>query len=145
SLDAFRWRRSRAGADLPAAPPTRRPRHTTIVDLDEIDFDQACLANRLSRSHSGPRKPREYAALMSSDIAFWQLQHLSNQQLLDSLGQVLHHQRRSLAELAALLGALEKRRLQLEAPYGSRFDYCVRQLHMSEDEACRRIDLARLA
>ncbi|HEU4576651.1 MAG TPA: hypothetical protein VFS67_00255, partial [Polyangiaceae bacterium] len=33
----------------------------------------------------------------------------------------------------------------LEAAHGSLFDYCVRQLQMSEDEACRRIDLARLA
>jgi len=82
---------------------------------------------------------------MSSDIAFWQLQHLSNQQLLDSLGQVLHHQRRSLAELVAHLAEVEERRLHLEAAYSSLFDYCVRQLHMSEDEACRRIDLARLA
>jgi hypothetical protein len=40
---------------------------------------------------------------------------------------------------------VEERRLHLEAAHGSLFDYCVRQLHMSEDEACRRIDLARLA
>jgi len=76
--------------------------------------------------------------------AFWLLDHLSNQQLLDSLGQVLRRQRRSLAELVAHLAEVEERRLHLEAAHCSLFDYCVRQLHMSEDEACRRIELARL-
>jgi hypothetical protein len=81
---------------------------------------------------------------MFSRGEFWQLQHLSNQQLLDSLGRVLRTQRQSLAELVAHLGEVEERRLHLEAAYGSLFDYCVRKLEMSEDEACRRIDLARL-
>ena len=75
----------------------------------------------------------------------WVLDQLSNQQLLDSLGTVLRTQRRTLAELAAHLGEVEERRLHLEAGHGSMFDYCVSRLGMSEDEACRRIELARLS
>ena len=82
---------------------------------------------------------------MSCSIEFWQLQHFSDRQLLDSLGRVLRTQRQSLAELVAHLGEVEERRIPLEAAHGSLFDYCVRKLGMSEDEACRRIDLARLA
>ncbi|HWO14487.1 MAG TPA: hypothetical protein VNN80_33510, partial [Polyangiaceae bacterium] len=39
----------------------------------------------------------------------------------------------------------EERRLHLLAGYGSMFAYCTARLGMSEDEACRRIDVARLA
>ena len=73
------------------------------------------------------------------------LDHLSDAQLLESLGGVLGRQRRSLAELVAHLAEVEERRLHLTAACSSMFSYCVGRLAMSEDEACRRIDLARLA
>jgi 5-methylcytosine-specific restriction endonuclease McrA len=76
---------------------------------------------------------------------FWQLEHLSDRQLLDGLSNASNQQRSALAELIAHLGEVEERRLHLEAAHGSMFDYCVSRLGMSEDEACRRIDLARLA
>ncbi|MEO8184203.1 MAG: HNH endonuclease [Deltaproteobacteria bacterium] len=76
---------------------------------------------------------------------FWKLEHLSNAKLLESLAGVLRTQRRMLAELVAHLGEVEDRRLHLEAAFGSMFTYCVVRLGMSEDEACRRIELARLA
>jgi hypothetical protein len=76
---------------------------------------------------------------------FWSLEHLSDRQLLERLQGVLRTQRCTLAELIAHLGEVEERRLHLAAAYGSLFSYCVRQLGMSEDEACRRIELARLA
>src|SRR5262245_48543055 len=82
---------------------------------------------------------------MTEREALWKLGHLSDAELLESLGSVLSTQRRTLAELIAHLGEVEERRLHLEAAHGSMFDYCVRRLGMSEDEACRRIDLARLA
>lgn len=82
---------------------------------------------------------------MTSDARFWVLDQLSNQQLLASLGMVLRNERQALADLIAHLGEVEERRLHLEAAYGSMFDYCVRRLGMSEDEACRRIELARVA
>jgi hypothetical protein len=76
---------------------------------------------------------------------FWKLEHLSDAQLLQSLATVVHTQRRTLAQLVAHLGEVEDRRLHLEAAYNSMFAYCVGRLGMSEDEACRRIELARLA
>src|SRR3954464_14727902 len=82
---------------------------------------------------------------MALDAPFWVLDHLSNRQMLDSLGAALRRQRHALAQLIAQLGEVEERRLHLEAGHGSMFDYCVRRLGMSEDEACRRIDLARLS
>src|SRR6187399_2430412 len=82
---------------------------------------------------------------MALDAPFWVLDHLSNRQLLDSLGAALRTQRQALAELIEHLGEVEERRLHLEAACGSMFEYCVSRLGMSEDEACRRIDLARLA
>jgi hypothetical protein len=82
---------------------------------------------------------------MSHQECFWQLQHLTDEQLLESLGAVLRRQRHSLAEVVAHLGEVEERRLHLVAAYGSMFTYCVQRLGMSEDEACRRIELSRLA
>src|SRR5262245_53704962 len=82
---------------------------------------------------------------MAHRDGFWNLEHLSDAQLLESLGSVLRTQHRTLAELVAHLADVEERRLHLEAAYSSMFAYCVGRLGMSEDEACRRIDLARLA
>jgi hypothetical protein len=39
---------------------------------------------------------------------------------------------------------VEERRLDLESACSSLFDFCVRRLAMSEDEACRRVAAARL-
>jgi hypothetical protein len=80
-----------------------------------------------------------------NDVAFWKLGALSDRQLLDGLGAVLGSGRRLLAELVAHLGEVEERRLHLDAACSSMFSYCVNRLGMSEDEACRRIEVARLA
>src|SRR5262245_39806484 len=82
---------------------------------------------------------------MAGSEAFWKLDRLSNQRLLEGLARTLRGQRHTLAELVAHLGEVEERRLHLEAACGSLFAYCVQRLGMSEDEACRRIELARLA
>jgi hypothetical protein len=82
---------------------------------------------------------------MMQQNEFWKLDDLSHSQLLESLSNVIHMQRSALAELIAHLAEVEERRLHLEAAHPSMFDYCVARLGMSEDEACRRIDLARLA
>src|SRR5215471_16332030 len=47
--------------------------------------------------------------------------------------------------MLAHLVEVEERRLHLEAACPSMFQFCVRRLGMSEDEACRRIHAARLA
>ena len=82
---------------------------------------------------------------MTHRDGFWKLGHLSKAQLLERLGNVLRTHRCSLAEVVAHLGEVEDRRLHLEAAHSSMFAYCVSRLGMSEDEACRRIELARLA
>src|SRR5688572_15759068 len=76
---------------------------------------------------------------------FWRLNHLTDQQLLAGLQGVLRAKRRALAELVAHLSEVEERRLHLRAAHSSLFSYCVKRLGMTEDEACRRIEVARLA
>src|SRR5262245_18035198 len=75
----------------------------------------------------------------------WQLGHLSDAQLIGSLEALLASCRRSVARLIAHLAEVEERRLHLRMAYSSMFVYCTARLGMSEDEACRRIDAARLA
>src|SRR5215467_2925193 len=70
---------------------------------------------------------------------------LSDAQLLDSLKSLVAQGRAVLARLLAHLVEVEERRLHLEAACPSMFQFCVRRLGMSEDEACRRIRAARLA
>jgi hypothetical protein len=76
---------------------------------------------------------------------FWQLSQLSNVELLEGLHACVGRSRQLLARVVAHLGEVEERRLHLRDGCGSMFDYCVRRLAMSEDEACRRIEVARLA
>jgi hypothetical protein len=80
-----------------------------------------------------------------STSQFWQLEHLSNPQLAAGLERVVTDARRSTGELIAYLGEVEERRLHLLAACGSMFEFCVERLGFSEDEACRRIEAARLA
>src|SRR5215471_19885318 len=80
-----------------------------------------------------------------SSSRFWRLEHLSNQELTEGLERVATDVRRSTAELIAYLGEVEERRLHLLAACGSMFEFCVERLGFSEDEACRRIEAARLA
>src|SRR5579883_214824 len=73
------------------------------------------------------------------------LADLSDAQLLESLKSLCGQSRAMLARLLAHLVEVEERRLHLEAACPSMFQFCVRKLGMSEDEACRRIQAARLA
>src|SRR5687768_15350195 len=76
---------------------------------------------------------------------FWKLDALSDAELLEELSRVMGRGRRALAELLAHLCEVEDRRLHLDAGYSSMFTYCTVRLGLSEDEAYRRIDVARLA
>jgi hypothetical protein len=142
-LDTFREHRRASIVDQLAAGPLCPLRDTRNALVGKIRFCSDPIADRRSTGRSRASKSAVYAAFMACS-EFWQLRHFTNSQLLDSLGRVLRTQRQSLAEVVAHLGEVEERRLHLEAAYGSLFDYCVRKLAMSEDEACRRIDLARL-
>ncbi len=70
---------------------------------------------------------------------------LSDAQLLENLKTLCCQGRVVLARLLAHLIEVEERRLHLEAACPSLYQFCVRKLGMSEDEACRRIHAARLA
>ena len=112
---------------------------------DDLGCARVRVLVRVLARHCGARKTAEYTFAMAHEGGFWKLEHLSDAQLLESLGGVLRAQRAALADIIAHLAEVEERRLHLRAAYSSMFAYCVARLGMSEDEACRRIELARLA
>jgi hypothetical protein len=69
---------------------------------------------------------------------------LSNEELLSGLHSLVGQGRVVLARLLAHLSEVEERRLDLAFACSSLFDFCVRRLRMSDDEACRRVAAARL-
>jgi hypothetical protein len=73
------------------------------------------------------------------------LLHLSDAELVSELRALVGSHRRVTAELVAHLGEVDARRLHVDKGFPSLFAYCVQELSFSEDEACRRIDAARLA
>jgi hypothetical protein len=83
--------------------------------------------------------------IMETQLQFWQLSHLTDTELVARLGRAVHGARAFTAELLAHLAEVEERRLHLRAARSSLFSYCVSELGFSEDEACRRIEVARLA
>ena len=82
---------------------------------------------------------------MKLDLPFWTLDHLSDTQVLSGLDTLVRAHRNTTAEIVAHLGEVEERRLHLKAATPSLFAYCTERLGLSEDEASRRIDVARLA
>ena len=76
---------------------------------------------------------------------FLDLGALSDAELVAGLNRVVGSGRRLLAELLAHLCEVEDRRLHLDAGYPSLFAYCMARLGFTEDEAYRRINVARLA
>jgi len=77
--------------------------------------------------------------------SFWVLESMTNAALLGGLADLVGSSRQVLARMLAHLAEVEERRLHLDLGYASMFAYCVKRLGLSEDEACRRIDVARLA
>jgi 5-methylcytosine-specific restriction endonuclease McrA len=74
-----------------------------------------------------------------------ELVHLSNGELLFGVRRLVGEEREITAKLVAYLGEVEERRLHLEAGFPSMFAFCTKELGMSENEAFRRINAARLA
>lgn len=72
------------------------------------------------------------------------VRRLADEELLAGLSCVLGSSRQLLAMLVVHLGEVEERRLHLLAGHGTLFAYCTDRLRMSEDEAYRRIEVARL-
>jgi hypothetical protein len=73
------------------------------------------------------------------------LASLSDDAVLHQLHVIVGSHRRVTAELIQHLGEVDVRRLYADKGFTSLFSYCVEQLRFSEDEACRRIEAARLA
>jgi hypothetical protein len=72
------------------------------------------------------------------------LANLSDDELLSSLSAVCFETRCLLGRLLVHLIEVEARRLDLRSACSSLFDFCQRRLGMSESEAVRRIEAARL-
>lgn len=69
---------------------------------------------------------------------------LTDDALIERLRQSCLDSKRLLAELILLLIEVERRRLHLKSASPSPFEFCVRRLNMSEGEAYRRCNAARL-
>jgi hypothetical protein len=68
---------------------------------------------------------------------------LSDSELLAETARAAGVERRSTAELLALLAEVDLRKLYLGRGYSSLFSYCTRSLHLSESAAYARITAAR--
>src|SRR5262245_18066642 len=71
--------------------------------------------------------------------------HLSDEALLRDLAAATARERGATAEVLALIAEVDDRKLYLPAGYASMYAYCVGELHLSEDAACKRITAARAA
>jgi len=71
--------------------------------------------------------------------------HLSDSSLLSGLTSHLSSERGALADVLADLAEVDTRKLYVRAAYSSMYAWCVGELHMSEDSACKRIRAARTA
>ena len=75
----------------------------------------------------------------------YMLSHLADGTLLKKLDMLVTQDRSTTAELLAHLAEVDERKLYLPAACHSMYAYCVRELHMSEDMAFKRIQAARAA
>src|SRR6266487_3101741 len=75
----------------------------------------------------------------------YSLSHLSDPDLIRRLVSLVAQDRVTTATLLAHLAEVDARRLYLPAAYPSMYAYCVHELHLSEDAACKRIQAARVA
>jgi len=82
--------------------------------------------------------------IMELEKELARLRVLCDGDLLASLGGALQSSRRSTVATIAHLIEVEQRRLHWIAGQTSMFAYCISRLRMSEDEAYRRIEVARL-
>src|SRR6267142_5602238 len=71
-------------------------------------------------------------------------ENLSDEDLIAGLKAACGEERRLVARIVAYLVEVEERRIHLEAACSSLFDFCIRRLGMSEGQAYRRINAARL-
>ena len=78
-------------------------------------------------------------------MSTYSLSHLSDQELLRRLVALVARDRATTAELVAHVAEVEARRLFAPKGYACMYEYCVRELHLPEDAAIKRIRVARVA
>src|SRR5450755_199559 len=76
---------------------------------------------------------------------FWELGGVSDAQLRRELTVLLANGYRTEARIVAHIAEVEERRLHLKDGCSSLFEYCVKQLGLSESEAFHRLTAARIA
>lgn len=70
---------------------------------------------------------------------------LSDESLLQETDRLAAHERTATAALIDALREVDARRLYLAEGYSCMFFYCTRRLHLSEQAAYRRIEVARMS
>jgi hypothetical protein len=75
----------------------------------------------------------------------YSLRHLSDHQLLHDLATVVGREHESTAGILAHIAEVSARKLHLKAGYPSMSAYCVRELHLSEGAAAKRVRAAHVA
>jgi len=75
----------------------------------------------------------------------YSLKHLVDSVLLRNLAVLVRRDCVNTATLLAYIAEVDQRRLYLPAGYPSMYAYCLGELHLSEDEAYKRIRAARTA
>ncbi|HSC86491.1 MAG TPA: HNH endonuclease signature motif containing protein [Polyangiaceae bacterium] len=73
------------------------------------------------------------------------LASVSDDELVAGLSALEGQQRSTMAAVIERLVEMERRRLHLRLGYSSLYEYCIKALRLSEDEAYRRMTCARLA
>ncbi len=74
-----------------------------------------------------------------------QLEHLSDNEVLANLADVIGSRRKITVELVAYLGEVEARRLERWEACSSMYEFCCRRLRLSEGSAHRHLAAARIA
>jgi hypothetical protein len=69
---------------------------------------------------------------------------LDDEALLSSLRSLIQSHRRVTSDIVAHLGEVDARRIHVARGFSSLFEYCTKDLGFSEDEAYRRIEVARM-
>jgi hypothetical protein len=78
-------------------------------------------------------------------VESYSLRHLPNEVLKRELFVVAGRESGATAIVIAHIGEFDSRELYLPAGYPSMYQYCVQELKFSEDEAYKRIEVARVA
>ncbi len=78
-------------------------------------------------------------------MKFQQVDRLADHVVLPGLASVVSQGCENTAETLAYIAVADERKLYLPAAYPSMYQYCLGELHMSEDAAAKRIQAARAA